>query len=257
MNCDIEIKRALEKLHACDILEGAQRISTTCLYPDGARVTLFAYRTHKNAEFVVTDDGDAYEVLRSYGIDTISKYTKTAHDTASKFDMNFNKELSNFYSDPVTSEMLPATIAYLANCVQKFVQQINDKMELENEKDIRERIDECLESYHLIPERNIVRDFEIIGDSGKTHNFSHAILREERTILVSPVSDHHASIAPAYMKFNDVYTQNPDYKREAVISNVSAWGSNNLNLIESVVDNVNYIEEKMKPFMKRYGYLQN
>jgi len=253
MICDPEIKKVLERLHACDLLEGAQRVSTSCLYPDGGRVVVFIYKSHSG--YVATDDGEAFETLKSCGIDTRGKFTRLANETANSFGMSFNETLKHFYSPDVNIDQIGAAIVYLANCIQKFVSIVIDKRQLETEKDLSDKIDECLHANNLIPKNHIIRNYSLIGESGKSYEFSHAIIEKERTILIAPITNHHASIAPAYMKFSDVSHEHSDFKREAVISHASEWQATDISLIRSVVSDINYIEDNLKPFMKRYGYL--
>lgn len=250
MICDIDLLQAIDKLQSCDVMEGAQRVTTSCLYPDGGQVVVFVYRAFKNEGFVITDDGDAFSVLRSYGIETKGKYTPIANKIAERFEIRFDDNIGHFRYDNVPADKLSSYIMFLANGIQSFVHEINSKREIERDYDLSGRIHEILTS--SISSKYIIREYGLTGGSGKLHKFSHAIIRNEQKVLLSPVGNHHASLYPAYAKFSDVAKQHPDYYKEAVIAKSEYWLSANISLISDAVDHLNFIEDGLKPLLKRY-----
>ena len=249
-SCDIELQNVVKNLYTCDVEEGASRVSTSCMYPDGALVAVYVYPTEAN-KYLITDDGRAFYMLQSFGMDITGGVRRSAANFAEEYFMTYNKLLDAFFSDPIEIDQLESAITYMANMLQSFVTHQNERKLEATKNTLKQQIQESLVKAG-IPQKAIARDYTISGESNKQHCFDYAIVKNDAGILIDSLNNHQTAIAYAYVKFNDVYVNHPDYKREAVIEKKSNWKSADLRLIRSTTDHVNFIEDKMEPLAKRY-----
>ena len=248
--CDMEFQNVLKNLHTCNVVEGASRVSTTCMYPDGDMVAVYVYRSEGDS-YVVTDDGRAFNIIKSYGLDISSGVRRSANSFAQEYFMTYKKDLDAFFSEQVDVDQIESAITYMANMLQNFVRHWNEKKLEAVQHNLKQQIQEGLEKAG-IPKKEIVTDYTITGESSKQHHFDYALIKGGTSILIDGINNHQTAIAYSYVKFNDVFVNHPDYKREAVIEKSPSWKSADLRLIRSATDHVNFIEDKMKPLVKRY-----
>jgi hypothetical protein len=249
IQCDVALQKIVQSLHSCDVVEGASRVSTTCLYPDGDSVVVFVYRSEGDT-YVVTDDGKAFDVIRGYGVRVSKGVYKSANTFADQFSMRFESEVESFFSDKLEIDQIESAIVFMANTMQRFAEHWNEKRQDRHLGVLRDEIFQCLEEAK-IPEKIIARDYEISGESGKSHGFDCALLDDGTKVLIDAVGNHHGAIASSHLKFSDVRINNRDYGMESVIDRALPWNAVDIRLV-SAVSNVNYIDQKMSPLLKKY-----
>lgn len=252
IECDLEIQKAIQSLHTCFVEDGAQRVSTSCLYPGGELVTLSIYKTSQGF-CRVTDDANALETLVSYGVDINQSHIKQASHLAQARGMLFDTKRQQFSSSEVHISQLEAAIIFLSNTIQEFVGNITANISAEKERTLKNLLHDKLANEIRIPKHALTKDYELTGQSNKKYTFGNAIIINDISILIEAVSNHQNSIAPTYLKLQDVHERYPEYKREAVISKPNEWSAPNYNIVRSVFDNINEFEKNISPMLDRYG----
>lgn len=197
MECK-ELSTYLESLFGCTETPDGCQIETTCTFPSFERVKVVVSKSGDN--FRVHDNGRAFASAWEHGRnDKIIK--KALCKEAARFHLKLEND--TFIAEDVSADWLPSAILAVANAASKSAYNAVDHIVAATEADLVMRIYAALRE--IMPADKISREYELHGESGKTHHFNFGIMRLERHILlIDAVSPHHSSIAHKYMAFSDV-----------------------------------------------------
>ena len=195
--CDIKMQEIIARMNRCDVVEGATRILTTCMLPDGSAISLYVYKKEKD-KYVVTDDGVAFDFLIANGYSLNRSSTRHANNHAERFFLSFDSVTKSFFSDPVDINQVQAALMYMANLVQKFTFDSYERIYEENKIKLDDQIIGILKANKKIPKHTIVTDYSVAGESNKIFHFSCGLIISEKKILIEGVNNHPSSISSAY-----------------------------------------------------------
>jgi hypothetical protein len=197
MECK-KLSAHLETLYGITETPDGCQIETTCTFPSFERVKV--YISKSGDSFRVHDNGGAFASAWDHGRnDKIIK--KALSKEASRFHLKLDNDI--FVAENVSEDWLPSAILAVANAASKSAYNAVDHIVAAAEADLVARIYAAIRN--VVPVNQIIREYELHGNSGKMHHFNFGIGNfESRLLLIDAVSPHHSSIAHKYTAFSDV-----------------------------------------------------
>jgi hypothetical protein len=199
MTCQ-DIRAALEPYGECTETENGSRLRTHCLYPSFEPVHIFVVRFGDG--FKIHDGGGAYRSAWDHGREA-AMARRAISRQAIAFGISVGADES-LVADVQTKEWLLSGILAVANASASAAHTVFQHVAIASEEMLKEKIFGILAS--VVPMASIVREYALIGKSGKHHRFDYAIqTTEEQPLLLNAVTPHHVSISAKYVAFADTH----------------------------------------------------
>ena len=196
MLCE-QITEALTAMSGCSVTGEGNRITTQCLYPSFEPVHVYVVGFGDG--FKVHDGGGAVRSGWDHGRDgSLIHRALIRQATLHQLQVVDDSLVCNVQS---REWLIPAVLA-VANASATAAFSAAEHSAAASDDNLRERIFKILSE--TVCKKDLERDFEVPGKSGKKYRFDFALKRpDEEWILVDAVSPHHVSIAAKYVAFSD------------------------------------------------------
>ncbi len=150
----------------------------------------------------------------------------------------------------IREDQLPAAIFTLANLAQQWASELIYDHEQAKEAELKVRVFDNLKRIFT----SLDKDVEMIGESNKHYHFDYqAKLSSGKFMLIDTINNHPNAIASAFMRNADVRKAgNDNYIQEGIIEHQMFWKSEDLNLLNEVLDGVVPIESNLDA-LKKYA----
>ncbi len=231
------------------IKESAEGVSvpTHCLFPDGQHVVLNVAKGH-GEKFILTDDGQAYSVVKEAGIELSSRHISKASELARLYGADFSS--GRFTLNGISLDQVPAAIFSLANLVQHWASGLILAHEAVKETQLKGQVYEKLAA--LFTPSVLDKEYEMLGESNKHYKFDYRVkLSTSNYMLIDVISNHPYSISSAFQRNYDVKkAANENYLQEGIIENQKGWKGEDINLLHDVLDGIVPLESDLQPLSK-------
>lgn len=176
--------------------EGGARVKTHCLFPSFEPV--YVYVAGMGEGFHVHDGGAAHAIAWDHGRDAriVGKYLGEA---ATRYGLTVDN--STLLARIETPDWLPSAILSVANASSHAAGAAVEHAARAATETLQARIFDTL--VHHFTKDHVVKDYERVGGSGKTHTFDFALVERDRIVVVDAVSPHPVSVAARYTAFSD------------------------------------------------------
>jgi hypothetical protein len=195
-SCD-EIEAVLGSHRECAATPQGTRVSTQCLYPSFEPVKVYVvkigegYKVHDGAGAVIS----AWDHARE---GAVINRALAKHAARYKLDL-----VENHLQCSVPSiNWISAAIVAVANASAAAAYSAIEHAVAAAENLLKEKI--FAELLEVSPEKNIAKNYEMPGASGRQYIFDYGVqFPEDRLLLIDAVSPHHVSINSKYTAFSD------------------------------------------------------
>lgn len=218
------IRKALDQVLIARATSDHVRVSTHCMYPSNAMVTV-AVRGGR-AEFVVSDEGGAISEIAGSGFrDRISD--RQIRNMVKRQGLKVEKGV--IFSPVVSMEALPAAIILVANASKELADWGMGHLRMAVTRDFKQALTDLLEKHF----HEALKTQKIVGHSNKQHTFANVIfLPGEKRLVVDAVVNDGSSINARLASNLDVKMANdPLIKQLIVYDDEQDWSSSDLNLL--------------------------
>lgn len=207
------------------------RVGTQVLYPSNAAVTLLIQGSFR---FVVSDRGGALSEIAGSG-----RWDSPSDRQIKTIIENFGLKVSNgsIYAPSVSLEALPAAILLVANASKAVAEWGYNHIRFKVTRDFKKDLENILHKHF---NENLRNNAEVLGESNKSHKFSHVIyLERKRKLLVDPVVNEASSINARVVANMDVrMRQDPFIEQMIVYDDRLNWKASDLKLLRVGTPNV-------------------
>lgn len=202
------------------------RVSTHCLYPSNAVVTV-TIRGGVN-EFVVSDEGGAISEIAGSG------FRERVTDRQIRGIVKaqgLKVENGVIYSPAVTMDGLPAAMVLVANASKEIADWALSHLRMTVTRDFKQALTDLLQRHF---HDNLKTQQKVVGHSNKPHTFTNVIwLPGDRRLLVDPVVNDTSSVNARLASNLDVKMSNdPSIDQLIVYDDQQDWSSADLKLLQ-------------------------
>jgi hypothetical protein len=239
-----DVQAALGPLQKCVETTDGARVTTHCLYPSFDPVTVFVARVGE--VYRVHDGGGAERSAWTHGRDDQLIRRMLMRHAARYHIKVIDGRLEAEAPGP---DWLLSAILAVANASANAANAILERTIAAGEGALRDKVYEVLAKALGPRATTIVRDFPLIGRSGKEHRFDFGIRRqEEGLLLIDTVLPHHVSVSAKYVAFADArFERSKEISRFAVYDRPLDKGD--ASLLQQVADLVPF--RSLEPGIKR------
>ena len=223
---------------------GAVAVTTSCLYPSNAMVTVYVRGGPNGA--VVSDDGRAIDELTALNRD-ITNVDKFLSRFCNRSGLK--AENGKITSARVSAQQLPASIVLVANASAAAVVWGVDKLKLRRRRNLREELERLLKL--SFPSEIIEKKRHIEGKSTRHYRFDTVIRLNERLLLIDPVMPDANSINSHAIAHLDVRQREDDtIIQRLIFDDEEDWSAADLNLLQMTATLVplSRVNQAMKGF---------
>lgn len=206
MICE-DIRAALSANEFCEETDEGARIVTDCLYPSFEPVCVFVARFGEG--YRVSDGGGAATSAWQHG-------REESRRTLAKFAVRYGVESSDgvVHAYAPSTDWLQSAVLGVANASAAAAHAALERAAQAAEQVLSERIFEALS--RVVTAKNIAKDFEYHGVSGKHWKADFAVSSSNDLLIVNAVTPHPISISAKYVAFADVDSGSVAAKKFAV-----------------------------------------
>lgn len=227
MTCPTFLSDALGQLGGCRQVGDVVLVDTHCLYPSGSVVQVAVQGGAREA--VVHDNGGTVQVLAQHGIH-YQQMDVALRRFARIRDLTIDN--GQIVSPPVTTDILPIAILMVANASKEAADELLRKHRFTKKRDFRQQLDFFFRSN--FGTKRYKREYEVSGQSEKRYKFDHAILGDEKVILVDAVLPEPSSLYASVVANLDVReSHDPRYIQRIVYDENHPWRSQDLRLLQT------------------------
>ena len=214
--------------------DGVVRVETLTLLPGGDLVTLMVRK--QGERYTVDDGGTGRAVLMGLGIqDLTAADARRGSDTATKLGVTYWDGVFRF--DDARAAQLPAAMSYVAEACRSWTTTTVETRQRARERDLVGTAFDRLRA--LFPGSQMDLDRSLAGSSSKLHRFDIVLsLPRDRCAVFESMLPVQSSIAATHLKFYDLKEAHPDWPREAMVEDLSAWSSADLAVMQQVTTGV-------------------
>jgi hypothetical protein len=227
MTCPTFLSDALGQLGGVRQVGDVLLVDTHCLYPSGSVVQVAVQGGAREA--VVHDNGGTSEALSQHGV-----HYHQIDAALRRFARSRDLRIDNgqIASPPVTTDILPVAILMVANASKEAADELLRKYRFSKKKDFREQLDFFFQKN--FGTKRYKRDYEVFGQSEKKYKFDHAILGDNKVILVDAVLPDPSSLYASVVANLDVReSHDPRYIQRIVYDENDLWRSQDLRLLQT------------------------
>ena len=244
MNTQNYVENALAPFTKFAEHNGAVAVTTSCLYPSNAMVTVYVRGGPNGA--VVSDDGRAIDELTA-----LNRDVKNADKFLSRFcnRSGLKAENGKITSARVSAQQLPASIVFVANASAAAVAWGVDKLKLRRRCNLREELEKLLNL--SFPGDIIEKKRQIEGKSTRYYRFDTVVRLNERLLLIDPVIPDANSINSHAIAHLDVRQREDESIIQCLIfDDEEDWSAADLNLLQMAATLVplSRVDQAMKKF---------
>jgi hypothetical protein len=238
------VNEALQPISAYHERHGAVAVTTTCMYPSNALVTVFVRGGMSGA--VVSDDGQAIDELTALNRD-IPDADKFLHRFCVRSGMKSDKGV--IFSPRIEWRQLLAAIAFVANTSVVAVTAGLQTLKKRPSRNLRKELEHVL--YQSFPEDRIKKDFRVVGHSTRSYSFN-AVHVNTRILIMDPVGPEANSVNSRAIAHFDVGRKNDDtIIQRLVYDDELRWKAADLNLLQSAAKVVPF--SNLGPAMQEFA----
>ena len=237
------VNDALKPFSTYQERHGAVAVTTTCMYPSNALVTVFVRGAMNGA--VVSDDGQAIDELTALNRD-ISDADKFLHRFCNRSGMKSAKGV--IFSPRIEWRQLPATVAFVANTSVAAVTAGLHLLKKRPSRNLRKELDHVL--LQSFPEDKIKKGFRVVGHSTRAYSFN-AVHVNSRILIMDPVGPDANSVNSRAIAHFDIGRKKDDTIIQRLIYDDDLrWKAADLNLLQAAAKVVPFsnIEPAMQEF---------
>ena len=228
MICD-QITAALAELSGCAVTTEGSCITTQCLYPSFDPVHVYVVGFGEG--FRVHDGGGAARSGWDHGKESSAVRRALARQAVFHQIKVVEDAL---VSEVPTIDWLAPAILSVANASATAAFAVVDRSAPNSDDGLKERVFEILSG--AAPVRNVARNFEMTGKSGKRHLFDFGLrLTGDEWLLIDTISPHHVSISSKYVAFADTKNQSDMISRRFAVYD-KELETDDATLIQQVAD---------------------
>lgn len=244
MNTGNYVEHALAPFSMFAECNGAVAVTTSCLYPSNAMVTVYVRGGPNGA--VVSDDGRAIDELTA-----LNRDIQNADKFLSRFCNRLGLRAQNgkISSPRVSAQQLPASIVLVANASAAAVTWGIDKLKLRRRRNLREELEKLLNL--SFPSDIIEKKRHIEGKSTRQYRFDTVIRLDERILLIDPVVPDANSINSHAIAHLDVkQREDEQIIQRLIFDDDEDWSAADLNLLQMAATLVplSRVDQAMKRF---------
>ena len=226
MNTAEYVHEAMAPFATYEERHGAVAVTTSCLYPSNAMVTVFVRGGPNGA--VVSDDGRTIDELTALNREI---------PNADKFLYRFCRQTGlkaqegKIVSPKITGNQLVATIAFVANASASAAAWGVEKLKLRRRRNLREELEKLLNQ--SFASAKIQRRRYIEGKSTRQYCFHNVIRLDGRVLVIDPVTRDPNSINSHAIAHLDVSRlRNDTIIQRLVFDDEEKWNAADLNLLQ-------------------------
>tara|TARA_R110002074_G_scaffold381650_1_gene560870 strand:+ start:618 stop:1364 length:747 start_codon:yes stop_codon:yes gene_type:complete len=202
MICD-DVRAALSSFDLCVETDEGARVSTHCLYPSFS--TVHVYVAKLGDGYHIHDGGGAYRSAWNHACDdAVIGRAMLRHSL--KFRVAVRN--STLVVDVPSADWLKSAVLAVANASSAVAYAAVEHVVATTENRLKDRIFNTLRT--VVGEKAIGRSFDVIGRSGKIHEFDFGVKYDGSLLLIDAVSPHHVSVSAKYVAFADAGANDND-----------------------------------------------
>lgn len=226
MNTMDTVRAALLAWPQCRLDGGTVVVPTQCLYPSNGVVNV--YVDGRESEFVVHDNGEAFDQLHAVGGYEAAPYPLIA-GIVRRRGLSVSDAKSIFVKD-IKPDALAAAIALVANASKEAAEHLIARMRPGARRPLTDEVEAILNLRFPARWR---REELYLGASTKPHRFDYVInLDDHRKILMDIVKPEASSINATVVAHLDVANAHPKgLLHRAVFDDQDKWSAENLSLL--------------------------
>ena len=226
MNIAEHVNEALKPFSAHRESDGAVAVTTTCMYPSNALVTVFVRGAMNGA--VVSDDGQAIDELTALNRD-IPDADKFLHRFCNRSGMKSSKGV--IFSPRIEWRQLPAAVAFVANTSVAAVTAGLQILKKRASRDLRKELDHVL--FQSFPGHRIKKGFRVVGHSSRAYSFN-AVHVNTNILIMDPVGPDANSVNSRAIAHFDIGRNKDDTIIQRLIyDDHLQWKAADLNLLQA------------------------
>ena len=241
------VSEALTPFSTYEEHHGAVPVTTSCLYPSNALVTVFVRGGPTGA--VVSDDGQAIDELTAVNLD-IPDADRFLYRFCRQSGMKAEKGV--IFSPRIEWRQLPAAIAFVANTAATAVTAGLQSLKTRRGRDFHKELDNVL--LRSFPKDRIKRKFRVVGQSARPYTFDIVHVDSNILIVDSVVPDSNSIHSRATAHFDVGRRQDDSIIQHLVYDDEENWKAADLNLLQTVTTIVplSQAEPVMREYAKEY-----
>lgn len=238
------VNEALKPFSTYQERHGAVPVTTTCLYPSNAMVTVFVRGGPNGA--VVSDDGQAIDELTALNRD-IPDADRFLYRFCRQSGMKAEKGV--IFSPRIEWRQLSAAIAFVANTSAAAVTAGLQSLKTRRGRDLHKELDDLL--FRSFPEDRIKRKFRVVGQSTRSYSLDIVHVNSHILIVDSVVPDPNSIHSRATAHFDIGRRQDDSIIQHLVYDDEENWKAADLNLLQTVTTIVPL--SQAEPVMREYA----
>ena len=225
--------------------DGAVAVTTPCLYPSNAMVTVFVRGGANGA--IVSDDGRAIDELTVLNRE-ISGVDRFLSRVCWRSGMNAKN--GKIFSPRIEWRQLPAAIAFVAQASATAVTVGLQRFKTRRSRDLHKELRSFL--FQSFPEDRIQKDSRVTGHSERSYSFENIVTVNLHSLIVDPVVNDPNSINARAIAHLDVSRKRDDsIIQHLVYDDTAEWKAADLNLLQTAATIVPFSD--LGPVMREYA----
>jgi len=188
---------ALAEFNLCLETPDGSRVTTHCVYPSFDPVNVYVSRFGDG--YQVHDGCGAARSAAMHGRDE-ALASRSLKRWASRYHLVLKDDLA-LHCIVQDASWLTSAILAVANASAGAANEVVEHIAVATETALKTRIFEVLSA--VTPPKQLHRDYELRGASGKLHAFDFAINKAGAVTLLDAVAPHHVSVSAKYVAFAD------------------------------------------------------
>ena len=226
MNTADYVNDAMAPFATYEERHGAVAVTTSCLYPSNAMVTVFVRGGPNGA--IVSDDGRAIDELTA-----LNREIPNADKFLYRFcrQTGLKAQKGRIVSPKITGNQLVATIAFVANASASAAAWGVEKFKLRRRRNLRKELEKLLNQ--SFSRTQIQKKRYIQGKSTRPYCFHNVVRLDGRVLLIDPVIPDPNSINSHAIAHLDVSQRRDEtIIQRLVFDDEEKWNAADLNLLQ-------------------------
>ena len=239
------VNEALKPFSTYQESHGAVAVTTPCLYPSNAMVTVFVRGGPNGA--IVSDDGRAIDELTVLNRE-ISDVDRFLSRVCWRSGMNARN--GKIYSPRIEWRQLPAAIAFVAQASATAVTIGLQRFKTRRNRDLHKELRNLL--FQSFSEDRIQKDSRLTGHSTRSYSFDNIVQVSAHLLIVDPVVNDPNSINARAIAHLDVSRKQDDsIIQHLVYDDTVEWKAADLNLLQTAATIVPF--SNLEPVMREFA----
>lgn len=221
------VKQALSPFCSLHELDDHVAVSTHCLYPSGATVTVYVIGGAK--ESIISDEGGAIDELATH-----NRFVADADKYLHRFCRRYGVKHENgkIYIRISSNEQLVSAIVRVANASMSAATWGFENIKLIHKRDLRRELHGLIEK--TFPKERILAEVRLHGRSSRQYTFDRLIrLSKDTHLVIDPVLRDNNSINSRAIAHLDLkQLESEDLIQRITYDDQEEWDSADLNLLQ-------------------------